>query len=780
MLLGALCVLSSCVGEKLTEKPYNAGINITPMPVEMTAGEGTFELNKKTVFVAADPDAAKVAGFFAAKIALSTGYTIGIAEAKPAGGYIDLTLASDAPVGDEGYLLDVAPAGIDIRAKTPQGLFYAMQTVMQLLPAEIESSSKVAASGWSVPAVSIRDEPRFGYRGMHLDVSRHFADVEFIKKQLDLLAMFKINTFHWHLTEDQGWRIEIEKYPRLTTVGAQRTEGEGNTYGPFFYTREQVREVVAYAGERFIEVIPEIELPGHAVAAIAAYPELGCTGEQLQVRNIWGVANDVFCAGNEQVFTFLEDVISEVIPLFESEYFHIGGDECPKSRWERCPKCQARIRELGLKDDGHNTAEMKLQSWFVQRIGKFLEGHGKKMIGWDEILEGGLAPSATVMSWRGEQGGVASANMGHDVIMTPGEWMYLDKYQGDPELQPVTIGGYLTLEKVYGYEPVPTAIAPDKRHHILGAQSNIWTEYKYSTAGMENDIWPRMIATAELTWTPAERKNYADFERRIDNQRVRLDMHGVGYYIPIPEDKDAPSCNSVAFVDSRTLEFKTTEPVKMMVYTTDGSEPTAASAEYTAPLTFTETATMKIRSVLPSGRMSPVRTIEIEKQDYAPAVAIPEGTPAGIKAEYYKGNRRTVAELDGLTPDETEYIAVPQASGHRVGGHREIYPDDFWSTVLVGYIDVPEDGVYCFNTDSELWIDGKLFISNEKDNTGTARRFSRSDRSVALAAGAHSFRLVRMGAIFGGWPSQWDGISISVRPDDRTSFKAMGTEWFVQ
>jgi hexosaminidase len=796
-LLSGAAFLSSCAGDPLAEKPWNQGINVSPTPAEMTTGEGNFSLNKGVVFVAADADVKKVAEFFAARIAASTGFTLPVADSKPSSGYIALSLDPATGLGDEGYALDVTPEAIEIRATTAKGAFYAMQTVMQLLPAEIESHTPVRGV-WTIPAVTIRDTPRFAYRGMHLDVCRHFVDVDFVKKQLDLLAMFKINTFHWHLTDDQGWRIEIKKYPRLTEVGSRRIEGEGNEYGPWFYTQDQVREVVAYARERFIEVIPEIELPGHAVAAIHAYPELSCRGEQIPVRNIWGVANDVFCAGNEQVFTFLEDVIGEVIPLFESQYFHIGGDECPKGRWEECPKCQALIRELGLKDDAHNSAEMKLQSWFVQRIGKFLEQHNKKMIGWDEILEGGLAPSAIVMSWRGEQGGIEAANMEHDVIMTPGEWMYLDKYQGDSELQPVTIGGYLPLAKVYGYDPLPATLPVDKHHHILGAQSNIWTEYKYTGEGMEHDIWPRIIATAELTWTPLARKNYADFERRLDNQRVRLDMHGVNYSIPMPEDVGAPSCNFVAFVDNRTLEFSTTEPVKM-VYTVDGSEPTASSTEYTGPLTFNETTTLKIRSVLVSGQMSPVRTIELEKQSYAPAAELFEsGSDAGatvsgagsggatgagatggvIRAEYFKGNRRTVAELDGLTPDEVEYVEAPYRSKYRVGGYREVYPDDFWSTVLTGHISIPTDGVYFFNTDHELWIDGKLLISNDADNHATARRFSRSDRSVALAAGPHEFKLVRMGAIFGGWPSQWDNVSISIRPDDQPTFKPMTPEWF--
>ena len=355
--------------------------------------------------------------------------------------------------------------------------------------------------------------------------------------------------------------------------------------------------------------------------------------------------------------------------------------------------------------------------------------------------------------------------------------MYLDKYQGDAKNLPVTIGGFLNLEKVYGYEPVPEKIAEDKKHHILGAQANVWTEYKYNGNGMEYDIYPRIIALAELNWTPKDKKDYKDFERRIDNQRVRLDMHDINYYIPLPEQKGAPSCNFVAFTDQVTLEFKTTEPVKM-VYTTDGSEPALTSQVYDKPLAFTENTTLKIRSVLLSDKMSDVRTITIEKQSYAPAVEKEKDAKPGLKAEYYKGYTRTVAELEGKTAAETEYVAAPQKSKHRIPNYTEPYADDYYSTILTGYMNIPEDGVYYFSTDYELWIDGKLLISNEKDNNGTARRFSRSDKSVALAKGAHAFKLIRLGAIFGGWPTQWEDIYVGIRKADQSEFSYMDETYF--
>jgi len=770
--------VTSCDGssESTVRKPYNEGINITPMPMEITQNPDSFKLAKNTAFTINDPSLEKVAAFFANKIKNSTGYILDIKSSQPESNYISLNITSDIAVNNEGYLLDITSKGIEIKAKTPQGAFYGMQSVMQLLPAEIESPELVRNIAWVTPGVSIKDEPRFTYRGQMLDVCRHFTDIEGLKRHLDVLAMYKINKFHWHLTEDQGWRIQIDKYPKLTEIGSKRIEGEGNEYGPFFYTKDQVKEIVAYAKERFIEVIPEVELPGHGVAALTAYPEFSCTGGPFEVRNIWGVANDVYCAGNDSTFQFLTDVIEEVIPLFESEYFHIGGDECPKGRWKACPKCQARIKELGLKGDKEHSAEEKLQSYFVQRMEKVLLKHNKKMIGWDEILEGGLAPTATVMSWQGEEGGIAAANMGHDVIMTPGAWMYIDKYQGDSKLSSVTIGGLLTLEKVYNYEPVPEKIAQDKRHHILGAQVNMWNEYNYDTKEKEYDIFPRVIALSELTWTPQNKKNYKDFERRIENQRVRLDLHDINYYIPLPEDKNAPSCNFVAFTDNAVLEFKSTEPVKI-VYTTDGSEPTLSSPMYTEPITITENSTVKVRSVLLSEKMSPVRTITLEKQTFAPAVTKEANAKPGLKTEYYKGVARTVEELEGKTPDETEYVASPQKSKYRIPDYREIYDGEFYSTVLTGYINIDEDGVYYFSTDSEMWIDGNLLISNAHEK-GTARRFSRSDKSIALAKGPHAIKIVRLGAIFGGWPTQWDPVNVSIRPEKAKEFTMLDESYF--
>ncbi len=436
----------------------------------------------------------------------------------------------------EGYILDVSSQRITITGNDAAGVFYGMQSLRQLLPAETENPVKAATlSRVRISGVYIEDYPLFSYRGMHLDVARHFFDVDFIKKYLDLMAMHKMNTFHWHLTEDQGWRIEIKKYPLLTEVGAWRKETlighgsrppfefDGQPYGGY-YTQDEIREVVAYAAKRHITVIPEIEMPGHATAALAAYPELGCTGGPYEVETRWGIFEDAFCAGDDYTFEFLENVLAEVVELFPSQYIHIGGDECLKNRWKECPKCQERIREEGLAD------EDELQSYFIRRIEKFLLSKGRNIIGWDEILEGGLAPEATVMSWRGVRGGIEAARMGHDVIMTPVSHCYFDYYQADPATEPLAIGGYLTLRQVYTFNPVPPELNKEEAKYILGGQGNVWTEYIKTSDHVEYMAYPRAIALAEVLWSPANKHDFETFQNRLQNHLARLDVIGVNYF----------------------------------------------------------------------------------------------------------------------------------------------------------------------------------------------------------------------------------------------------------
>lgn len=754
----------SCVPTGET-KSYNEGINIIPMPQSLTVQDGTFRVNNSTSISAKTSEAKTVAEYFAMKMRRSTGYDIPVGES----GNIKLNIDPSMEINAEGYRLNVTGSEVNIEAKTAQGLFYGLQSFMQLLPAEIESPEKVNGIAWTAQSVSITDEPRFGYRGLMIDPCRHFMTVDEIKKQLDVMALFKMNRMHWHLTEDQGWRIEIKKYPKLTEVGSKRIEGEGYEYGPFFYTQEDIKEVVKYASERFITIVPEIELPGHELAAISAYPELSCKGQPISPRIIWGVEDVVMCAGKELPFEFMENVIAEVAQLFPGEYLHIGGDECPKTSWKNCPLCQKRIRQEGLQaKDGHS-AEERLQSYFVQRMEKVAAKYGKKIIGWDEILEGGLSPTATVMSWRGEKGGIAAALTSHDVIMTPGSnGLYLDYYQGDSKIEPVSIGGYSPLEKTYSYNPTPdTLVAMGKEHFIKGVQGNVWSEYLYNNSIREYMTFPRALAIAEVGWTNTDRKDYKDFERRINNAYVRMDAHGINYHIPMPEQPGG-SCDFVAFTDQATLEFKTSRPEKM-VYTTDGSEPTAQSDEYTTPLTFNENTTLKIATVLPSGKLSKVRTVTIQKQ--TPSKGQELKNPAkGLEMRVKYGSYLNTDGFDEkdmkfdnkkIIKTTRELTSVEKRSDSMRGVKQ-------YAAIANGYINIEEDGVYYFSSDlEEIWIDGKLLISNKNE----AKRHSRNDKSVALGKGMHKIKAVFLGHIIGGWPSNWNDGSIKIRKAGSDKFE---------
>ncbi len=510
-------------------------IAIIPIPKSLETGYGYFILNEKTVisFNQENKEDASVASYLKEVLAPATGYLF--ESGKSSRNIIELVTDTTIKGNKGSYRFESTTKKIVISAPDATGLFYGVQTLRQLLPVEIEQKSLQSGIEWKVPSVIINDEPSFQYRGLHLDVARHFFPVSFIKKYIDLLAFHKMNKFHWHLTDDQGWRIEIKKYPLLSEISSIRKETlighggiqpfvyDGKPYGGY-YTQEEIKDIVAYAMSRHVTVIPEIELPGHSVAVLAAYPHLGCTGGPYSVVTRWGIFDDVFCAGNDDVFVFLENVLAEVIELFPSEYIHIGGDECPKTRWKVCKKCQKRIKDEGLKN------EYELQSYFIQRVEKFLNSHGRQIIGWDEILEGGLAPNASVMSWRGEDGGIAAAKMGHNVIMTPNSHLYFDHYQSNPEEEPLAIGGFTNLEKVYSYHPIPDSLTNEEAQFILGAQANLWTEYMKTPEHVEYMAYPRAVALSEVVWSDRSQKNFDDFLRRLKLHLKRLDGMNVNYF----------------------------------------------------------------------------------------------------------------------------------------------------------------------------------------------------------------------------------------------------------
>ncbi|HET6644656.1 MAG TPA: beta-N-acetylhexosaminidase [Fimbriimonadales bacterium] len=487
-------------------------LSIIPMPAHLSVGDGAFTINAQTRIVAEGN--ARGLGMRLREYLGATGYKLPIAT-QPHGNAITIRFAKElAQLGEEGYTLTVNPKGVTIAASAPAGAFYGIQTLRQLLPTSI-FQSRAKGIAWQIPSVRIEDHPRFSWRGMHLDVCRHFFPKSFIYKYLDLMALHKFNTFHFHLTEDQGWRIEIKKYPKLTDVGAWRKDKDsGATYGGF-YTQQDIKDIVAYAANRHITVVPEIEMPGHSQAAIASYPELGNTGKQLPVLALWGVSQDVFNV-EDSTIRFLQDVLTEIMRLFPGRFIHIGGDEVPKDQWHNSPRAQERMNALGLKN------EDELQSWFIRQMDEFLASRNRRLIGWDEILEGGLAPGAAVMSWRGSAGGYAAAKAGHDVVMAPNTHTYFDYYQSrDRSHEPKAIGGYLPLETVYAFEPVPAGLSAAEAAHILGAQGQLWTEYIAAPEHLEYMAYPRACALAEVVWSP-KNEDFADFSRRLQVHLKRL------------------------------------------------------------------------------------------------------------------------------------------------------------------------------------------------------------------------------------------------------------------
>ena len=534
LFLTGMALLASC-----SYKTPHARYDIIPLPVQLIEKEGEFTLKNgiPLYFASQNEELKSIAEIFARQVRIASGIRLDVKSLSiddiPAKGIV-FQLENLAELGNEGYSLIVDKDQVLVLANASKGFFYAVQTMFQLLPPEIYSTKKESAK-WTMACVEITDIPRLPYRGMHLDVCRHIFPVEFIKKYIDIMAIHKLNRFHWHLTDDQGWRIEIKQYPQLQEIAAWR---DGTWVGHYrdktvgydtiryggYYTQDEVKEVIAYAASKYIEVIPEIEMPGHATAALAAYSWLGCKKDTTYtVAGTWGVFDDVFCTTDE-VFSFLEGVLTEVMDLFPSKYVHIGGDECPKARWKKCPHCQSMIKKYKLKD------EHGLQSYFIQRIEKFVNAHGRKIIGWDEILEGGLAPNATVMSWRGEQGGIESAMQGHDVIMTPTSYLYFDYYQSDKkEAEPLAIGGFVSLEKVYSFNPVPEILPLDKQAYIIGVQANLWTEYIPDAAHAEYMAFPRASALSEIAWTPNNRKDFTAFIQRLQTQFKRFDYLGVNY-----------------------------------------------------------------------------------------------------------------------------------------------------------------------------------------------------------------------------------------------------------
>lgn len=602
--LAVLSVLFSCA-----EKQKDTEISILPQPQAIRVDEGVFEIGKATK-IYMDPctdEMKRVAGFINEKFAKAAGFELEIVDRMPEENFIAFM---NAGMPTESYVINAKPHGVFIDYGDGAGAFYAVQTLFQLLPTEIYAQERQKGIDWTVPCCSIDDAPRFKYRGMHLDVCLHYFDFEFLKRYIDIMAAHKVNRFHWHLTEDQGWRIEIKKYPLLTEKGQWRKETvvgslfsgvyDGIPHGGY-YTQEQVKELVQYAAERYVTIIPEIELPGHALAAIACYPELSCGLEDhYETATKWGVFKQVYCT-KESTFKFLEDVFDEVFELFPSELIHIGGDECPKASWKACPHCQSMIKKLGLKD------EFELQSYFVTRMEKYINSKGRQIIGWDEILQGGLAPNAKVMSWLGEEGGIKAAQQHHEVVMSPHQKYYLDYWQADPYTEPLAMGGPTTLKMMYDYEPVPDVLTSQEARYIIGVEGCVWTEYMPTPERVEYMAWPRMCAIAETGWTQAD-KDWDGFTRRLEKHLGRLDGMNVGYckafFNPmIVFHKDTKHNMVVSMtVDAPGAEIR---------YTLDGSAPTIDSPKYEIPFSINRSQVVSAQAFRDGKPVGEVRTKRI-------------------------------------------------------------------------------------------------------------------------------------------------------------------------
>ena len=754
-------LLGGCTASRTAPQPVRAPsvrYALVPEPRQLIPKTGEFQLDSKTRIVISDSSLSTAANLLALPLRTASGLPLPLessainAVANAIVIHLD-SPATNATTEDEHYRLVVDGNGALLTAATPAGIIDGIATLRQLLPPALAGGvratspwnagepSQVALAGapahWSIPAVEIADAPRFRFRGILLDVARYYFPPEFLTKLVDMMALYKFDVLQLHLTDDQGWRIEIKKYPLLTQVGAWRKEsmivrdgeqyvGDGKPHGGF-YTQDQIRELVRYAAARHVTIVPEIEMPGHAGAALAAYPELACTTGPFEVSTTWGVHEDIFCP-SERTFAFLEDALTEVMQLFPSEYIHVGGDEVPKTRWKASPVAQDVIRREGLKN------EEELQSYFIKRIERFLRAHGRRLIGWDEILEGGIAPEATVMSWRGIEGGITAAQQGHDVIMSPTDHAYLDQYQGDPETEPRAIGGYLPLDSVYVWEPVPNALTPSQASHILGAQGNLWSEHVPTSTHAEYMLFPRMLAMSEVFWTPKERRNWSSFLGRVPAQLTRLDAFGVNYRVPDPQGLIA---ERKVLEDHARVTMSDFIPGAVIRYTTDGSEPSASSPIYTAPIDVDiggKATIVSARLFLPNGRSGSVVREHIMRAAWYDALRVrADSLQPGLRYAYAEGAFAAADDVTTVSPTRTAIVPQVTLRGDETPEKYGIH--------LTGYVRVPDDQLYTFYLTSDdgakLRIDGELVVDHDGQHDATEK----ADQ-VALRAGYHAFDVV--------------------------------------
>jgi hexosaminidase len=730
----SFCVFFTFFAGIVNAQDNNPDLGIIPAPVSLKKSSGEFILSQQTTLLA-DSLTNKAVVFLTDYLQNKAMLHVQLKanDGSSTTNSIVLTSSGTDNLPADGYRLTITPQQIIIAGKGA-GLFYGIQTLIQLLPMERAAVAKL-------PCVQIEDYPRFGYRGVMLDVCRHFFSVEFVKKYIDLMAAYKLNNFHWHLTDDQGWRIEIKKYPKLTEVGSQRAQTvignyhdrtpqqfDNTPYGGY-YTQDQIREVVKYAADRYINVVPEIEMPGHSEAALTAYPELSCDPSfPYKVSETWGVFHDTYCP-SDKTFSFLQDVLTEVMDLFPSKYIHVGGDEAPKDAWKKSAFCQKLIKKLHLKD------EEGLQSYFIQRMEKFVNSKGRSIIGWDEILEGGLSPNATVMSWRGESGGIAAAQQNHNVIMTPGSGgLYIDQLQGKLNLEPLSIGGYDPLSKIYSYNPIPAVLTPDQQKYIIGVQANLWTEYIPTENKAEYMTFPRLIALSEVAWSPLANKNYTDFaDTRLPAHLALLDKNNYDYRVPAA----IGAKDTILFAPQLNVNLKPSVTGAKVYYTIDGYQPRETDMEYSVPMTYTipldQYRELKTIVITPSGKRSEItHAIVYNKTPFAPVNYT--GTAKGLKYQLISGNFKSVGQLtENPAVNDTSVALSFNTAAFKKNMHG-------FGVIYNGFINIDTDGIYGFSTTSangsSLSIDDLPVV----DNDGKHGIFDQGG-SVPLLKGYHKIAI---------------------------------------
>jgi hexosaminidase len=734
-------------------------INVIPHPYEYDVNPlYRYYFTEESGVICRQKELLPVAELFAQNIKKSTGLELPIVKRSKNPIFLRIDKKMKNP---EGYLLFIYTDGVEVFGGSAAGVYYGLQTLMQMLPPEIESDTIVHRKDWSLPIAVVEDYPRFKYRGMHVDPCRHFMPLEHIYKQVDWMSKFKFNTLHFHLTDDQLWTFEVKKYPLLTEVGTQRTNVDGSVYKGGYFTQEELKELVDYAAVRGVTIIPEIEMPGHAMAALAAYPEYGCTGGPYAVRTTWGVEEHLLCAGNDSVFQFIEDILTELTAVFPSEYIHIGGDECPTNIWHTCPRCQARMQAEGLQ------TETELHGYFIRRVEQILHKLGRKMIGWDEILDGGATASATVMSWRGSKGGIKAANQGNQAIMTPWDICYFDHYQGSKLFEPMAQSGFLPLEKVYNWEPISDEIKLEQRDKILGGQANLWAEYMPDYRQAEYMIYPRLLALSEVLWSTHYR-NYRNFTERLVEAQKRLDYGNINYHIPLPE---GPLAQYVEFIDSIQVELSNTLNYDIY-YTLDDAYSKVETRHTVSTNNEAEQGGNSAFCIMNSALLKAFTTFNGRNSDtievYYNKLSAPHPAVKGLS---HNGLYRQRAYGYFPNTDSLDYVSfdITDLVDSLIYDTNDTYFEP-WIEVYQGYIKVDTTTTYLITTDlEELWVDDIRVINNN----GELKRNQTKRAQMVLEEGYHSIKAVYNNCVNDGFPAHWRKPEIRIKTLVEKDFRVL-------